>query len=580
MRTGLGNVLWFMREPGTRTDCPPGKKLRAQAAALHAGLAAAGAILLLAANASFAEVATWTRWEHSLTSKADYTAPYQQVSLAVTYTAPSGREFECCGFWDGGRTHKIRFMFRQSGTWSWKTTCSNARDSGLHEQRGAVNVVEYAGDNRLFRNGHLKVSDNGRHLAYANGKPFLWIGDTPWSAFITATQNEWERYLRNRADNSFTVVQVHCGGCWEWVGQLNTDRLGNPPFSGSGSSLQWNPAYWRQVDRKVQAANDLGLLVYVYAVRQPGPGFPADDVPQVARFARNLAARLMGNFVLYSPMADDVWTPQADAAGQALHRTAPMHMISAHPRFFLEPAVVSHGRDYIDLVGLQTGEGWQHDPYKKEKPLPWSPSLAARNAIQWPLALYRLRPAKPVINQEGPYDHPPYSLDSGRAAPLPTRKAGYWSFLSGAPGLSYGCFGIWNWGRPVRWMPSYDFQAALDVESVRHMKLLAEFFGSIAWWTLEPAHELVVGQSDDWMRKMVLAKSASGDLAVAYLPDNAQITVDMTGFPVSMQAAWFNPLSGGYQPVYRAISTTGRRAFVRPSGWQDAILVLRKQSAD
>jgi hypothetical protein len=541
-------------------------------------LASTAAILLAINAASAAAVATWTRWEHTLTSATNYANPYQQVTLTVTYTAASGEILKGYGFWDGGPTFRIRFMSPARGTWIWKTACSDTGNTRLHEQSGTVNVVEYSGDNPLYRHGYLKVSDNHRYLVYADGLPFLWIGDTPWAAFIAATQEEWERYLQNRRDNKFTVVQVHCGGCWDWVGKLKTDRYGSPPFAGSGNSLQWNPRYWQHVDRKVQAANDLGLLVYVCAVHQPGDGFPVDDSDQVARFAQNLAARLMGNFVLYSPIADDLWTPQADAAGKSLDRATPLQLISAHSRFFLEPAMTSHGKDYIDVVGLQTGEGWQHDPYKKEKPKPWSQPLAAQNAIEWPLALYRLMPVKPVINQEGPYDHPPYTNNPEHPMPLPPRKAGYWSFLSGAPGLTYGCFGIWNRGQPVRWMPSYDFETALKVESAGHMKYMSEFFSAIAWWTLEPRHDLVLGRPDDWMRKIALAKSASGDLAVAYLPGNAEVTVNMKAFLAPMRARWFNPITGEYQAASGTIPVTNRHTFARPPGWQDAVLVLQKET--
>lgn len=558
-----------------RASHPRAGRRRVSATCCRPRLVLATALaFLLIADAGLADVATWTRWEHSLTSATSYRNPYQQVTQTVTYTAPSGQTLKCYGFWDGGLTFKIRFMFPTPGTWTWQTTCSDASNTGLHGQSGKVNVVEYAGDNPLGRNGNLEVSENGRYLAHRSGKPFIWIGDTPWSVFTTATQEEWKRYLQDRSDNKFTVVQVHCGGCWEWVGKLKTDRYGNRPFAGSGESLQWNPAYWQQVDRKVQAANDLGLLVYLCAVRQPGAGFPVDDLDQVALFAQNLAARLMGNFVMYSPMADDLWTPQAEAAGLALDAATPIHLISAHPRFFLEPAITSHGKGYIDVVGLQTGEGWQYDPYKKEKSRPWSPPRAAQNTIEWPLALYRLAPAKPVINQEGPYDHPPYP--NNPEPPLPPRKAGYWSFLSGASGFTYGCFGIWNWGKPVGWMPSYDYETALAVESAAHMKHMSEFFGVIRWWTLEPCPELVLGQPADWLRKKAVARSASGDLAVAYLPDNAEITVDMTPFPAPMQADWFDPRTGVYQAIPEPVPVTRRHMFAPPDGWQDALLLLTK----
>lgn len=520
-----------------------------------------------------ADVMAWTRWESGLVSSKPYANPYADVTVSVTYAGPNGEKIAAYGFWDGGDAFKIRLMFPATGVRTWKTACSDTDNSGLHDRRGSVNVVDYIGENRLYRHGYLKVSDNRRYLTHVSGKPFLWIGDTPWAAFIAATQAEWARYLENRKANKFTVIQVHCGGAWAWI-HRETDRDGNSPFLGTRSSLRWNPAYWRQIDEKVRCANDQGLLVYICAVRQPGPGFPVDDTQQVRLFARSLAARMMGSFVVYSPVADDLHSRLADEAGRALDEASPMHLISAHPRFLLEPAIVFHGQDYIDVAGLQSGEGWTHDPYRKDKPKPFSSPLAAQNAIEFPLALYQRTPVKPVINQEGPYDHPPETKPP--RVSLPPRKAGYWSFLSGATGHTYGCFGIWNWGLPVRWMPTYDYETALHRPSVTHMKYMSEFFSALHWWTLEPRHDLVRNQAESWMQKMVLAKSSVGDLAVAYLPDNAEITIDMHAFPAPMRAEWFNPTTGVHQTIPGTVPQTRLHTFARPGGWEDALLLLKK----
>jgi hypothetical protein len=303
-------------------------------------------------------------------------------------------------------------------------------------------------------------------------------------------------------------------------------------------------------------------------------GFPGDDEAEIARFARHLAARLMGSFVIYSPIADDEWSPPADAAGRALDEATSQHLISAHPRFLLEPALAAHARDYIDVVGFQSGEGWTSDPYKKEPSRPFSTALAAQNAWEWSLHLYQRAPAKPVINQEGPFDHP--IEKSGRVS-LPPRKAGYWSFLSGAPGLTYGCFGIWNWGVPVKWMPCYDFPTALTLPSVAHLKHLATFFGGIRWWTLEPRPEWVPFQATDPLLRQAVAASPNGDLVVAYLPDNPAITLATGNRVEGVRARWFNPLEGRFEPATAdPKSTAGTKTFARPEGWEDALLVLER----
>jgi len=71
-----------------------------------------------------------------------------------------------------------------------------------------------------------------------------------------------------------------------------------------------------------------------------------------------------------------------------------------------------------------------------------------------------------------------------------------------------------------------------------------------------------------------MAKTPEGDLGVAYLPDNAQVEVNMSVFPAAMQAKWFNPATGKYEAASRAIPTHRPHASVRPSGWEDAVLIL------
>jgi len=163
----------------------------------------------------------------------------------VTFDGPQGRSFAGYGFWDGGRTFKVRAAFPTQGIWRWQTVCSDHNDDGLHNRSGAVAVVPYEGANPLYRHGLLKVSDNHRYLAHADGTPFLWIGDTPWAAFVAATQEEWENYLDNRRNNKFTVVQVHCGNGFL---KLAKDRNGNPPFLGS----KWPMWRARRSNRRAQ----------------------------------------------------------------------------------------------------------------------------------------------------------------------------------------------------------------------------------------------------------------------------------------------------------------------------------------
>ncbi len=156
-------------------------------------------------------VQVWQRWGHTLTSARNYTNAYADVVLRVTYEGPRERVIRAYGFWDGGQIFRIRCAFPAPGTWRWQTECSEASDSGLHKQQGAVEVSSYTGGNGLYQHGFLKVSDNRRYLTFADSTPFLWIGDTAWAAPHRSSLEEWEEYLSDRTSKHFTVIQVGPG---------------------------------------------------------------------------------------------------------------------------------------------------------------------------------------------------------------------------------------------------------------------------------------------------------------------------------------------------------------------------------
>lgn len=54
----------------------------------------------------------------------------------------------------------------------------------------------------------LKVSDDGRWLVRADGRPFFYLGDTAWELFHRLNRKEVDLYLRDCAKKGFTVIQA------------------------------------------------------------------------------------------------------------------------------------------------------------------------------------------------------------------------------------------------------------------------------------------------------------------------------------------------------------------------------------
>lgn len=497
----------------------------------------------------------WQRWEHALTSTGKYANPYADATLRVRYTGPDGRTLRAYGFWDGGDTFRIRCAFPIPGAWQWETECSDAANAGLHRQRGTVDVAPYRGENPLYRRGFLKVSDNRRYLAYGDGTPFLWLGDTAWAVPLRASDAEWETYLADRVAKHFTLIQV--APAPEWAGE--TDRRGARPLADKTCG-EWNPAFWQSFDNKIQRANEQGLAVLVVGLMEPVSRYPE---PRAAcLFARNLVARLFGNFVVFSPSFDSKFMPLADEVGLAARNASSVHLITQHPGTpSKEPtpiwSVAYYDRPYLDIAGVQTG----HNGGDRRR--------CAHHAIEWNLHLYRHEPHKPVINLEAMYDG---RGENGWQA-VDARSLAWRSWLSGAMGYTYGAGdvppkcpkgsgAVWRW---VTDPEKYDYwEKALQWESAFQMQYLHDFLAEIEWWRLEPAHELIRNQPEEITRRMVLARVAGRDQAVAYLPDNEAIEVDVSVFSAPLAARWFDPVRGRYRLQAGTIENRGVHRFTPP----------------
>lgn len=487
----------------------------------------------------------WTRWETSLTSSKTYANPYADVTVTVSYTGPSS--FSAPAFWDGGSTFKLRCAFPAAGTWTWRTSCSDTSNAGLHNRSGSVSVVAYAGANVLYQKGFLKVSADRRHLAFNDGTPFRWIGDTAWIAPLRASTSDWQTYLNDRAAKRFTLIQISPASAWGGTADVD----GNAPFTGSGLS-KWNPAYWQGVEQKVEAANQKGLVVFMNGIMEPVSRYPTSS--EAALFARNIAARLYGNFVIFSPSFDSPYKTLGDDVGNALNAATSRHLVTQHPGTDIVASRTYYDKGYLDFSGVQSG----HNGGNRE--------TCANRAITWNLEMYSRNPWKPVVNQEAFYDANgtvPTLGGAYQGTAKDARQLGWLSWLSGSLGYTYGAYGLWNWERDSS--KAYHWSKATAYPSSTHMRHMSDFLGSIAWWRLAPAHSLVLNNPSAYLSKRVIAKSSNGDLAVAYIPDANPITLSMTSFSGTMRTRWFNPTSGAYTEA-GSFANTGTRTFMPPSG--------------
>jgi Protein of unknown function (DUF4038) len=112
---------------------------------------------------------------------------------------------------------------------------------------------------------------------------------------------------------------------------------------------------WVQYEQKVEFANEQGLAVAIVGLMEPIKRYP--DPASAQRFAQHLVARLMGNFVVFSPSFDSPYKELGDTVGQTVRESTSVHLITQHPGTDLPAAQTYHGKTYVDICGLQSGAG-------------------------------------------------------------------------------------------------------------------------------------------------------------------------------------------------------------------------------
>ncbi len=116
--------------------------------------------------------------EFTLESAKPYQDPFNEITLDAVFTDPSGDKRRVPAFWAGGTTWRVRYASPITGTHRFQTECSDTSNTGLHGVRGEVTITPYTGQNPLFRHGAIRIADDSRHFAHADGTPFFWLGDT------------------------------------------------------------------------------------------------------------------------------------------------------------------------------------------------------------------------------------------------------------------------------------------------------------------------------------------------------------------------------------------------------------------
>lgn len=508
---------------------------------------------------SFAQTPIWTKHELQFESSNSYDNPiYNVKEFKATFTAPSGRTKVVCGFWDGDRNWKVRFLPDEIGLWKWETKCSDNENSGLHNQVGEFKCIKNSGDDLIFRKGAIKHESGKYYLSYNDGTPFFWLACTAWNGALKSNDEEWSYYLNQRKENNYNVIQLVTT---EWRG-CDKNAEGLTAIDGVGY-IHIHPEFFKRIDQKIDEANENGFLVspvILWALpfgegRNLSPGYtlPLEEAVLLAKY---IVARYQGNQVVWTLGGDGRYYDDQEVKwkeiGRRVFNDIDHAPVTLHPHGTSWVGDIYDQEDWYNLMGYQSSHS------NSERTVNWINNGPVSK--MWS----KLKPM-PYINMEPCYEEINFKISAEDV-----RNACYWSlFATPVAGVTYGANGIWPWLQPgerilnhrdnggvTGWRKSIDFPGSIQ------MGYLAQFINNFEWWYLYPANEMLAEQPGEknYNHWISVAKTSDDKTIVAYIPKNGEVVLfNPRGYKYSAQ--WFNPVSNEYfdAKITQAAISTGEK---------------------
>jgi hypothetical protein len=568
------------------------------------GLAmAAGAILLPAAHAAH----VWEKQELTFTASRDFANPYTDVTVWVELSGPNFNK-KVYGFWDGGRTFRVRVVATAPGAWKWKSGSLPA-DPGLAGKTGTFSAAEWTAAEKQqnpLRHGFIKPSANNHALEHSDGAPFFAIGDTWYS--VGTNRFKWndsdeprpigptagfKDYVRFRKEQGYNWVNIIAafpnwitdGKPWNvtmpdgttvrsaWLefgknSAKNMDNEGGRPFQFPGKVPGYemmfpdvdriNPEYFKYIDRKIDYLNDNGFVPFIEVSRRDASMLWSKYYQwpdSYSRYIQYVFSRYQANNTVLSPVHLDIISETigpdefTKAVKQVFDKYGPPPfgtLLSTNAN----PSTLENWGDNSWVTLHQTGNMREHYNY-------------------WYLTeIFHAKPTRPALNGEPYYSGyvDARSQGGGRGylygAPggtdrddLFVRSSMYGSFLSGGlGGHVYGAEGIW--GADIEDEAPIKMWDAFRWNSGAIMKYLRDFAMSVGkrYQDLEPEAELITPHQTSSFRSYegwaYCARTPDREIFLAYFEKGCpRSQVRGARLNSIYKAQWFNPRDGAWRDV-------------------------------
>jgi hypothetical protein len=396
------------------------------------------------------------------------------------------------------------------------------------------------------------------------GRPFFWLGDTAWLLGTKLKRDEVNRYMENRHQKGFTVVQmmvlpsVSSTNVYGDSALINKNVATPKVTSGHNYRDSVEYDYWDNIDYIIKEAEKYHLYVALVCIWGSNVESGKVNKRQARQYAKFLADR-------YKRYSNIFWINGGDThgsdqtviwniIGNTLKANDPNHLITFHPYGRTMSSMWFHDAKWLDFNMFQSG----HRRYDQDD------TKLAFGEDNWRYVKidYDKRPIKPTLDGEPSYENIPQELhdtSQPRWKARDVRRYAYWSVFAGACGFTYGDNGVMQMFKPGKNSYKSSMQKnnpndrgaygvkeywynAMNDPGAGQMQYLKKLILSRPYFQRIPDPSLVVHQGQRYNH---VAATRGKNYAFIYTYNGRKMMINMGVINGdSVKASWYNPRNG------------------------------------
>jgi hypothetical protein len=404
----------------------------------------------------------------------------------------------------------------------------------------------------------LRISENRRFLATETGDPFFWLGDTGWLLFSKLSREEAEKYLEDRHQKGFNVIQVmvlhNVKKAVNFYGDSALiDHEVDRPLTTTGNSPD-DPAqydYWDHVDYLISLAQKKGL--YMALVPVWGSNVRNGSITREAagKYAAWLAGRFKDKLNVIWVNGGDINGSDSTATwktiGSTIKQISPHQLITFHPFGRTQSSKWFHNETWLDFNMFQSG----HRRYDQDT------TGLCYGEDNWKYAVddYDKIPIKPTLDGEPSYEGIPQGLHDPTQpywTDKDVRRYSYWSVFAGGCGITYGNNAVMQFHKDSDPESSYGvkdtWDVALNAPGASQVLYLKQLMMSRPYFERVPAQDLLADKQGE--KYDYLAAAKGNDYAFVYTCNGSTMKVNLEKLNWDkLKASWFNPRNGTFSEI-------------------------------